>query len=209
MLGSHLYPELEHSKSEQQAERRLFDEFVRVKRLLDSASVFAHVSKEDGGRYPLTGKGRVNTYALFAETMDQITAEAGRAGFIVPTGIATDDSTKAFFGHVSQSGLLVSLLDLENREGVFPSVHRSYKFCLLTLGAAERADFVFFAAQTSQLADPRRRFTLTPEEFRLINPNTLTCPVFRSERDAELTKKLYRAAPVLIDEGPELGNPRE
>ncbi|MEG6992759.1 hypothetical protein V1979_38435, partial [Pseudomonas aeruginosa] len=30
------------------------------------------------------------------------------------------------------------------------------------------------------------------------NPNTLTCPVFRSERDSELTKKLYRAAPVLM-----------
>ena len=50
------------------------------------------------------------------------------------------------------------------------------------------------------MADPRRRFTLTPDEFRLINPNTLTCPVFRSARDAELTKKLYRAAPVLIRE---------
>jgi len=166
-----------------------------------------HVKGGSGGRFPLTGVGDVNTYALFAETMEQITAEAGRAGFIVPTGIATDDSTKAFFGHVSQSARLVSLLDLENREGVFPSVHRSYKFCLLTLGAAERAEFVFYAAQTPQLADPRRRFTLTPEEFRLINPNTLTCPVFRSERDAELAKKLYRGAPVLIEEGNPDGNP--
>jgi hypothetical protein len=52
-----------------------------------------------------------------------------------------------------------------------------------------------------------RRFRLTPDEFRLINPNTLTCPVFRSERDAELTKKLYRAAPVLIAEGPPERNP--
>ncbi len=80
------------------------------------------------------------------------------------------------------------------------SVHRSFKFCLLTLGAAPAAEFVCFAGQVAQLADPRRRFTLTPDEFRLINPNTLTCPVFRSERDAELTKKLYRAAPVLIRE---------
>jgi len=108
--------------------------------------------------------------------MDQITAPAGRAGFIVPTGIATDDSTKAFFGHISQSRRLVSLLDLENRDAIFPAVHRSYKFCLLTLGAAERAEFVFFATQTAHLADTRRRFTLTPDEFRLINPNTLTCP---------------------------------
>jgi hypothetical protein len=81
------------------------------------------------------------------------------------------------------------------------------KFCLLTLGKTEAAEFVCFASQVSQLADPRRRFSLTPDEFRLINPNTLTCPVFRSQRDAELTKKLYRAAPVLIEEGRPDGNP--
>jgi hypothetical protein len=64
--------------------------------------VFAHVKGGDGGRYPLTGVGDVNTYALFAETILQITAPTGRAGFIVPTGIATDDSTKAYFGHITQ-----------------------------------------------------------------------------------------------------------
>ena len=161
----------------------------------------------ESGRFPLTAVGKLNTYALFAETISQITAKAGRAGFIVPTGIATDDSTKAFFAHITQDGQLVSLFDLENREAIFPSVHRSYKFCLLTLGAAEQAEFVCFATQVGQLADPRRRFRLTPDEFRLINPNTLTCPVFRSERDAELTKKLYRASPVLIAEGESDGNP--
>jgi hypothetical protein len=59
---------------------------------------------------------------------------------------------------------------------------------------------VCFAEQAHEFADTRRRFSLTPDEFRLINPNTLTCPVFRSGRDAELTKKLYRAGPILIRE---------
>ncbi|PAT41769.1 Eco57I restriction-modification methylase domain-containing protein [Vandammella animalimorsus] len=216
MLARHLYPDLAHEAHQDEAEKRLYREFVSARRSAEAASVFAHVKADDGGRYPLTGVGDVNTYALFAETILHITAfspqekaqspssplpqerASGRAGFIVPTGIATDDSTKAYFGHITQQQRLVSLYDIENREAVFPSVHRSYKFCLLTLGAAERAEFVCFASQVSQLDDPRRRFTLTPEEFRLINPNTLTCPVFRSERDAELTKKLYRAAPVLI-----------
>ncbi len=207
MLASHLYPELEHSPVERQTEQGLHAEFIQARRTAEAASVFMHLKGEDGGRFPLTGIGDVNTYALFAETMYQIAATQGRAGFIVPTGIATDDSTKAFFGHISQSGRLVSLLDLENREKLFPAVDSRMKFCLLTLGAAEQAEFVFFATQPDQLKDSRRRFSLTPEEFRLINPNTLTCPVFRSERDAELTKKLYRAAPVLIAEGKEDGNP--
>jgi len=207
MLARHLYPELVHETHEDAAEKRLYQEFITARRTLEAASAFARVGKEDGGRYPLTGVGRVNTYALFAETILQIHANSGRAGFIVPTGVATDDSTKAYFGHITQRGRLVSLYDIENREAIFPSVHRSYKFCLLTLGAAEQAEFVCFATQVSQLADPRRSFTLTPDEFRLLNPNTLTCPVFRSERDAELTKKLYRAAPVLLDENRPDGNP--
>jgi hypothetical protein len=66
------------------------------------------------------------------------------------------------------------------------------------VGQSPVAQFVCFATLTSQLTDTRRRFSLTPQEFQLINPNTLTCPMFRSERDAEITKKLYRAAPVLM-----------
>lgn len=207
MLAKHLFPQVEHAPHECEAEQRLYAEFIVARRSAEAASVFAHVKGGDGGRYPLTGVGDVNTYALFAETISQIAHAQGRAGFIVPTGIATDDGTKAYFSHQIQNRRLVSLYDIENRDAVFPSVHRSYKFCLLTLGAAAQAEFVCFASQVSQLADPRRRFVLTPDEFRLINPNTLTCPMFRSGRDAELTKALYRAAPVLIQENCANGNP--
>jgi hypothetical protein len=186
------------------SEKRLYAEFITARRTAEAASVFMHVSGSttgqggEGGRYPLTGVGDVNTYALFAETILQIKSATGRAGFIVPTGIATDDSTKLFFGHISQSGQLASLYDIENKEALFESVHRSFKFSLVTLGQSPVAEFVCFASQPSQLTDTRRRFSLTPQEFQLINPNTLTCPMFRSERDAEITKKLYRAAPILM-----------
>jgi hypothetical protein len=186
-------------------ERRLFEVFVDAKHSAEAASVFCHTE----ARYPLTGVGDVNTYALFAETGYRLTSPAGRAGLVLPTGIATDDSTKRFFGDVVLAKRLVSLYDFENREAVFPGVHRSYKFCLFTIGRAEAAEFAFFLAQVHQLSDERRRFELTPEDFRLINPNTLTCPVFRSRADAELTKKIYRNVPVLIDgtKPPEEGNP--
>ena len=206
MLLHSLYPEVEAAQGlvpPNSAEQALYAGFLTARRNAEAASLFAH----DAGRYPLTGVGDVNTYALFAETFAQLMADTGRAGFIVPTGIATDDGTKAFFAGLTQAGRLASLYDIENRERLFPAVDSRMKFCLLTLGRAEFAAFVCFATLTSQLADSRRRFTLTPDEFRLINPNTLTCPVFRSERDAALTKKLYRTAPVLVNEGSTQGNP--
>lgn len=195
-----LFPDVEAAEGlspPNRAEMLLYQEFISARRGAEAASLYAHNS----GRFPLTGIGDVNTYALFAESLYQLVTPHGRTGFIVPTGIATDDSTKAFFSNISQHGRLVSLYDFENSEGVFPAVHRSYKFSLMTLGKANAAEFVCFATQTSHLNDANRRFKVTPEEFQLINPNTRTCPIFRSQRDAELTKKLYRAAPVLIAEG--------
>ncbi len=182
-------------------DQALYAEFLRARKAAEAASVFAHIKGEERGRYPLTGVGDVNTYALFAETILGLTRSEGRAGFIVPSGIATDDSTKAFFAHITSKGKLVSLFDFENREGLFPDVDSRMKFCLLTLGAASMASLAFFLTNTSQLADERRRFCLRSDEFALLNPNTLTCPVFRSAKDAEITAKIYRRVPVLMREG--------
>ncbi len=174
----------------------LWSQFYAAKRQSDAANLYFRAS----GRFPLAAYGKLNTYALFSELFLQATAPAGRAGFIVPTGIATDDSTKAFFDAIS-AGKLVRLHDLRTGPGLFSEIgHQRFKFCLLTIGTASAADFVFFALGVEDLTDPRRQFQLTPEEFNLINPNTHTCPVFRSERDAELTKMLYRTVPVLIQE---------
>lgn len=184
-------------------ERVIYAEFEQARHAAEAASVFAHMP----ARFPLTGVGDVNTYALFAETFYRLVSLQGRAGFIVPTGIATDDSTKQFFAEVSQQGRLANLYDIENSAPVFPSVHRSFKFCLLTLGKADAADFVCFATQVSQLADTRRRFRLTPDEFLLINPNTRTFPIFRSNADADITRKIYRGAPILLRDDDKSGNP--
>lgn len=179
------------------AERALFKEFIETRRGAEATSEFVRNSSY----FPLTGVGDVNTYALFAELSLRMISSQGRAGIIVPSGIATDDSTKVFFDEIAGKKRLVSLFDLENREGIFPAVHRSYKFSLLTLGTnTESAAFCFFAGNHKQISDVRRRFTLSAEDMRLLNPNTRTCPVFRSQEDAELTKKIYRRVPVLIDE---------
>lgn len=163
-------------------------------------------------RYPLCGRGDINTYAIFAETNRMLMSERGRVGCIVPSGVASDDTTKFFFQDLIESNALASLYDFENRDAIFPGVHRSYKFCLLTLVGRERAarsgaEFVFFAHKVEDLSEPQRRFKLSAEDIALLNPNTRTCPIFRTRRDAELTKAIYRRVPVLIQEGQPDGNP--
>lgn len=156
------------------------------------------------GRFSLTGHGDVNTYAAFAELSSQLLDNTGRAGILVPVNIATDDSTKAFFGSLTKSHTLVRILGFENEAFIFPAVHHAFKFCALTLSGAdsrcERARLSFFCRKFEHARDPLRSFELSGDDFALLSPNTLTCPTFRTRADADLTKKLCRAAPPLINE---------
>jgi hypothetical protein len=185
----------------------LWDDYQVSLRQAEGESHFLRNS----GCYPLCGRGDVNTYAVFAEVMRNAVAPTGRLGVIVPTGIATDDTTKHFFADIVTKQQLASLYDFENREGIFPAVDSRMKFSLLTLAGLNRpvdeAEFVFFAHLPDDLADPERRFTLSPDDLALINPNTKTAPVFRSRRDAEITKAIYRRVPVLVRDDDPDGNP--
>jgi hypothetical protein len=201
MLARHLYPEIEHAPDEAAKEKETYARFIAARRIAEAASVFAHLTTEEGGRYPLTGVGDVNTYALFAETIDQVIDRRGRAGFIVPTGIATDDSTKEYFSRIVSKGRLVSLYDFRTGPGLFSEIgHQRYKFCLITLGESDNADLLFFALSVDDLRSNSRHFKLSATDYALLNPNTLTCPVFRSRKDAEVTKQIYARVPVLIRE---------
>jgi hypothetical protein len=182
-------------------ERALFEEFEAAKRAAEASSLFARVEAEDGGRFPLTGRGDVNTYALFAELFANLTSKRGRAGVIVPTGIATDDNTKAFFNYLIDQKNLVSLWSMYEVRQWFSATDDRKSFCLLTLGnTLKQPRFAFDISEIADLAHPEKVFELSADEIARINPNTKTAPVFRSRADAELTANIYSRAPVLIDE---------
>ncbi len=162
-------------------------------------------------RFPLGGRGDVNTYAVFVELMANAVSPRGQIGTILPTGIATDDTTKHLFGQLVEHRRLLSLYDFENRKKIFPAVDSRMKFCLLTLTGSKapvsQASFSFFAQDAAHLEDHDRRFMLNSEDFGLLNPNTKTCPIFRTLRDADITRAIYRRLPVLLNETSADGNP--
>ncbi len=130
----------------------------------------------------------------------------GRAGLVLPTGIATDATTAPFFSDLVRRARLVSFLDFENEAFLLSrSVDHRVRFCLLTVcGRAARVNLASFAFGTRYMHDlPDRRFTMPPEEILLVNPNTGTAPVFRSRRDAEITIGVYKRVPVLWRDDPE------
>ncbi len=158
----------------------------------DQLSVFFRYS----GSFPFTGVSRVNLYSVFAELATRLLSSAGRTGLVIASGIATDDNNKLLFESLVRDKRLISVWDFENREGIFPGVHRMYKFCLFCAGGEgvqhESADFAFYLTNVQQIGETERHFTLSLAELFAVNPDSRTCPTFRNRHEAKLTKAIYR-----------------
>ena len=175
----------------------LYKEYTKALADAEALSRFVRLA----GRFDLTATGDIDLYPMFAELCLSFSKEAW--GLVLPTGIAVNDSNKAFFSKLIDENRLVSLYDFENKEGLF-DIHRMFKFCLLVAGKPQDTPRTvsggFYLTRLDHLLDPRRIYTLQTSDFARLNPNTKTCPVFRTSRDAKLTAKIYRNSTILYNE---------
>jgi hypothetical protein len=176
----------------------LYNEYISEQTLLLR---IVHYLKNSNG-YEYSAKRNVNTYLVFSEKYIHLINRSGYAAIITPSGIATDDTSKDYFKFIIDNRYIISLYDFENSERIF-DIHRSFKFCLLTLSKKaeiDKIDLLFFATNINHLFDESRHYTLTPEQFELINPNTFNCPVFRNKNEANVVLKLYNKSNVIHNE---------
>ena len=175
----------------------LYQEFQKACNAIASQSNFV----KNSGRFPLTAVGKLELSSLFAELCLSFTKDAW--GLVLPTGIAVNDSNKYFFSKLIDENRLISLYDFENREKLF-DIDSRFKFCLITAGKAQAEPRTvsggFYLTRIDHLLDPRRIYTLRTDDFARFNPNTKLCPIFRTAKDANLTAKIYRKAPILIND---------
>lgn len=187
------------------ADHQIFAEFERESRNADAASAFARIDSESFGRFPLAGRGDINTYALFAELISQLMRESGNAGFLAPLGLSTDQTTSVLFSSLIERGYINRIIGFENEEFIFPDVHNATKFCIYSFSRAFNTGtkFQFLLRNVDQRHNADRMFSLTAGELRAINPNTRTAPIFRSNADAEIARAIHQRFPILF--GDEVG----
>ena len=192
--------------------QRLRDEGVPLAAEFDAAKERADKLGElirASGHYPLLGGGDINLYSLFVERAMRLIKPSGIVGLLTPSGIYADKTAADFFKSVSTSGRIGGLFDFENRRlgtglpPFFPDVDSRFKFCALIFGGAERrfdeTECAFFLHDIETISDPNRCFALASSDFARVNPNTGTAPIFRTRRDAEITRRIYERHPVLVD----------
>ena len=176
----------------------LYNCYLKALEDAESMSLFVRFS----GRFELTATGDIDLYPLFAEHCMNCSKEAW--GLVLPLGIATNDNNKTFFSKLIEENRLISIFCFENRERIF-DIDSTIKFCLFTNGKRQSTPRTvtagFYLTRMDQLMDPNRIYLLNTDDIIKLNPNTKTCPVFRSEMDAKLTLKIYKSVPILQKEG--------
>lgn len=194
-------------EAERQGDTPLWAEYVVASEVAETGARVARVC----GDYPLLSSGDINLYSLFVERAQALVRKDGIVGLLTPSGIAADKGAAAFFRTLTtpdEAGCrLAALYDFENRDNpgknFFPDVDSRFKFCALVFGGFERrfaeSRCAFYLHDTAELADPARSLVMTGRDFQLVNPNTGAAPIFRTPRDAELTMRIYRCHPVLVD----------
>lgn len=169
----------------------LYQEYLSAKRWNDCLSVFFR----DSGAYPYTGVSRINLYSIFAEKYQSLICQTGSTGNILPSGIALDSNNKELFFHLLKDGKIERYIDFENRKKLFNDVLGHYRFCILvTMAQNAKGNFSFLQLMPGEPCD---QMTISLDDVVLINPNSKTCPVFKTLKDFEIAKKLYSNNPVI------------
>ena len=181
----------------------LWDDFTHAEqRAVDTARM-----ARKSGHFPLLSGGDTNLNSLFVERAHALVKPGGLVGLLIPSGIASDQSSSAFFRKVTGDKQVHRVIDFFNRryDGslFFPDVYYRFKFCAYIAGGAERtfdgASYGFFIRDLAEVNNPDRVFPVTAEEIGRINPNSGTAPIFRSRRDKDITSGIYARLPVLVD----------
>jgi len=206
---STLYPDILSVKSAkdkkliylkiQRENPQLWNRYLQYTKGIDCFKKFIHSSE----KFPLSSVGRLNTYRMFVELYDYLIEPRGYIGAIIPSDFVSAYYSQKHFNYLHGHGRIASFYDFENKRGIFKSVHLSAKFGLITICGQDIhtiTDFVFFARSVDELNDDQRHIALDQSDLAIVNPLTLTAPLFQSIRDYSIVKKIHQNLPILVDQ---------
>ena len=152
------------------------------------------------------GSADLNLYKLFLEQAHALLRAGGRLGFVVPSGLYSDQGTGALRDLFLERCAWEWLFGFENRAKLFP-IHRSYKFNPVIVrkgGATESIRTVFMRRDLTdwergeEIAVP---YSL--EQVRRFSPKSRAILEIESRRDLEVLEKIYENSVLLGDDGPD------
>ena len=126
-------------------------------------------------------------------------------GFIVPSGLYSDNGTGVLRRLFLDQCRWEWLFGIENRDKIFP-IHRSYKFNPIVMEKGGTTDAIRTAFMRRSLHDWERADELstsyTREQVERFSPRSRAILEIQSLRDLEILEKIYSNSVLLGDQGP-------
>ncbi|MCS7070560.1 MAG: hypothetical protein NZM00_03585, partial [Anaerolinea sp.] len=168
--------------------------------------------------YKYRGTSYIATHKLFIERAYHLLGDGGRLGYVVPSGLYTDLGTKPLRELLFDSCQLQCLVGLSNVSRYFPGVDSRFKFTLIAAVKGGRTETfpAFFRIDLREglkledfaaaLADRRNWITMSRAMIARFSPDSLSVMEFRSQRDYDVTARIYADHPLLGTQVPDRWN---
>ena len=152
------------------------------------------------------GSADLNLYKLFLEAAHALAGEGGRIGFLVPSGLYSDNGTGALRALFLERCRWEWLFGIENRAKIFP-IHRSQKFNPVIIEKGGSTEAIQSAFMRRDLEDWERAEELatpyTRAQVEQFSPKSRAILEIQSRRDLEILEKIYANSVLLGDDGPD------
>ena len=152
------------------------------------------------------GSADLNLYKLFLEAAHALLRPGGRLGFVVPSGIYSDNGTGALRALFLQRCRWEWLFGIENRDRIFP-IDGRFKFNPVIIEKGGSTEAIRTAFMRRNLDDWERAEDLatayTRAQVERFSPKSHAILEIQSKRDLEILEKIYANGVLLGDDSPE------
>jgi hypothetical protein len=193
-------PEKKKIMKELLKDKHVSGSYEAYRKAIEDKVRFFKVSEE----YRRRGSGDTNCWKLFLERSLDLAAENGSFALVIPSGIVTDEGGKQLREALFECKIR-TMYEFENKYGIFPDVHRSYKFVLLVVDkTTPTGSFpaAFYLHQTEALegkAEQEKFLEIPVGLIRDSAPDSLSIPEPRNKRELDLIIRIYESHPLLGD----------
>ncbi len=155
------------------------------------------------GKKSRTVSGDINLYKIFLERSFSLLKKNGVGGFLVPSGFHSDAGTRGLRTLFLEKNTFIELIGFENKRGIFPSIHKSFKFdsIVLVKNLQKTIDFstCFMQTEVKGLDKERKSILNTSwSKIKEYSPSSWSIIEFKNNNDQKLVEKLYKF-PIISD----------
>lgn len=153
------------------------------------------------------GAGDGNLFRLFVERNLGLLAAGGSLNYVLPSALMFEEGSTVLRKHIFTHCQMPFFWSFENNKGIFPDVHRSYKFALMQVvnrvpvSAQEQViDTAFYVLDPAELNHAERHVPYPLATLKTLSPKHWALMELRNGTDLPILQKCYGAYAALSPE---------